>query len=346
MAYTTIDKPSDYFNTKLYSGNGGTQSISSVGFQPDWTWLKQRNGTSNHRCYDAVRGATKQIYPNLTNAENTDTNGLTSFDSDGFSLGNESGHNGSGQTYVAWNWLANGAGSSNTDGSITSTVSANTTSGFSIVKWVASGSNPTVGHGLSSAPSMIILKTTSVVKNFVVGHNSLGWGKNLWLNGNDAVNTSIDYWNNTAPTSTVFSLGNGGDVNDTGETIIAYCFTEKTGYSKFGSFEGNNSADGSFVYLGFKPSLIITKNIDTGGANYDWLMFDNKRNTGNVNDDFLQPNNNGAETTSGRNEVDFLSNGFKCRSSYGDLNSNDTYIYMAFAEAPLVGSNNVPCTAR
>ena len=343
-----IDKPNLHFNTKLYTGNGSTQSITGVNFRPDLVWIKGRSDASWHRLQDAVRGATKEIYSNATNAEGTDANTLTSFDSDGFSLGTAVDYNGSGRTQVAWNWKANGQGSSNTDGSINTTyTSANTTSGFSIVKYTGTGANATVGHGLGSAPNVIFFKGTSNASgNWYVYHSSLGHGTRITLNSNGASASDNEYMNNTAPTNSLFSLGANGTTNPNGGTQIAYCFAEKKGFSKFGSFEGNNNANGSFVYLGFKPSLIITKNIDTGGTNYDWLMFDNKRNTRNLNDDFLEANNTDAETTSGRNAVDFLSNGFKCRSSYGDLNSNQTYIYMAFAENPLVGSNNIPATAR
>jgi hypothetical protein len=346
MAYTTINKSTDYFNTKLYTGTGATQAVTGVGFQPDWVWLKSRSDSTYHLLYDAVRGATKQIYSNTTTAEGTDTNTLTSFDSDGFSLGADSGSgaNINGYTQVAWNWKANGAGSSNTDGSRTTTVSVNTTAGFSVGTCASlATNNDTLGHGLGAVPKMIMVKNTASTGNWFVYHASLGNTDSLYLNTNGSTLGST-IWNNTTPTSSVFTM-KGGDFA-TGESLVFYAFAEKTGYSKFGSFEGNNNANGTFVYLGFKPSLIITKNVDTGGTNYDWLMFDNKRNTANLNDDFLEANNSDAETTSGRNGVDFLSNGFKCRTSYGDLNSNQTYIYMAFAEAPLVGTNNVPCTAR
>jgi hypothetical protein len=343
MAYTTINKSSDYFNTKLYTGNGSTQSITGVGFQPDLTWLKCRSNADGHGLFDAVRGVNKRLISDTDEAETT-ISGVTSFDSDGFSLGSAK-HNDNGNTFVGWSWKASGSTASNTDGSITSTVSANTTSGFSIVSYTGTGSNATVGHGLNSTPSVVMVKRRNGNSWWYTRHTGTNMTNgHIFLNTTSAASTQSTSINGLS--SSTFNLGTEVSVNESGGTYIAYCFAEKTGYSKFGSFEGNNNADGTFVYLGFKPSLIITKNVDTGGTNYDWLMFDNKRNTANLNDDFLEANNSDAETTSGRNAIDFLSNGFKCRTSYGDLNSNQTYIYMAFAEAPLVGTNNVPCTAR
>jgi len=340
MAYTAINKSTDYFNTKLYTGNGSTQTISGVGHQPDMTWVKVRSETGSHRLADAVRGYTKYIFPNGTDAEGTNSNNITSWNSDGFALGNGS-INENTRTYASWNWKANGAGSSNTDGSITSTVSANTTSGFSIVKWTGnSTSGATVGHGLGVVPKMIIVKTTARTGNWVTYHHTLGATKYLELNNTGAVGTSTAAWNDTSPTSSVFSLGSWSNTNDNGYGMIAYCFAEKTGYSKFGSYVGNNNADGTFVYTGFKPAWIMIK--QTSDTN-QWFIFDNKRNTFNPETLYIQAN-----TSDGDNaftSLDFTSNGFKFLTSNAAFN-NGSYIYMAFAEAPLVGSNNVPCTAR
>jgi hypothetical protein len=348
MAYTTINKSGDYFNTKLYTGNGSAgNGITGVGFQPDWTWIKNRDAAYWHQTFDAVRGASAgALYTNETSAEDYGGgNLLASFDSDGFTVNTNAGCNANGQNLVAWNWKANGTGSANTAGSINSTVSVNTTAGFSIVSYTGNATTgATIGHGLGVTPDLIIAKSRVASDNWGFFHSSFSSQQYMFLNTTAAVASASSVWN-ALPSSSVFTVGDNESVNDNGN-MIAYCFAEKKGYSKFGSFEGNNNANGTFVYLGFKPSLIITKNVDTGGTNYDWLMFDNKRNTANLNDDFLEANNSDAETTSGRNGVDFLSNGFKCRTSYGDLNSNQTYIYMAFAEAPLVGTNNVPCTAR
>jgi len=337
MAYTTIKKPSDYFNTVLYTGNGSTNAITGVGFQPDWIWQKARNQTYDHRLFDAVRGTTKAIYSNTTGAEGTES-GVTSFDSDGFSLGSNAGSNGNTVTYASWNWLANGAGSANTDGSISSTVSANTTSGFSIVSYTGTGANATVGHGLGVAPKMIIIKNTDISANWLVYHDSIPATNTLILNTTDASASDAAY-NNTDPTSSVFSLGVTGSGNGSGNNLIAYCFADVQGYSKFGSYVGNGNADGTFVYTGFSPAFVINKRTDSIG---NWNMRDIKRDI-NENTNNLYSNLNNAEA-SGQG-IDFLSNGFKQRNNGGDNNgSGASYIYMAFASEPLVGDN--PATAR
>ena len=340
MAYTTIKKPSDYFNTKLYTGNGSTQSITGVGFQPDLLWFKNRDSAINHMWFDSVRGIDKYFYGNLNEAEGTSATILTAIGSDGFSVGANNNVNGSSKTYVAWNWLANGAGVSNTDGSITSTVSANTTSGFSIVSYTGTGSLATVGHGLGVTPKMIIVKTRGSGGDWSVYHSSLGNTKNLKLNTTAAEQTSINYWNNTSPTSSVFTVNDEGNVNGSSVAMIAYCFAEVKGFSKFGSYVGNGSADGTFIYTGFAPSFVLIKNT-TGDQ---WLIKDNKRPGYNPNNT-LYANLTNAEDTSSTVYTDFLSNGFKLRGTYGGQNtSNVKYIYMAFAEQPLVGDN--PATAR
>jgi len=342
MAYTTIKKSSDYFNTVLYTGNGSTQSITGVGFQPDWVWLKHRNGSTNHNLFDVVRGVQKLVELN-TGVEQTTTDKLSSFDSDGFTLGSNGGINGSGGTYASWNWLASNTTASNTNGSITSTVSANTTSGFSVVTYTGTGSNATVGHGLSSAPKMIIVKNrTASGFSWYTYHTSVGATKNLYLNNTDTPVTASDRWNDTEPTSSVFSVGTNGGTNGSGNNMLAYCFAEVKGFSKFGSYIGNGNADGSFIYLGFKPAMVIVKNITTATS---WQLVDNKRNTFNITDKLLFPDLTDAEATSSGNAIDMLSNGFKTRGTGSQINtSNNTYIYMAFAEEPLVGDN--PATAR
>ena len=345
MAYTTIAKPNTYFNTKLYTGNGSTQSITGVNFQPDMVWTKIRNGAYDHNIFDAIRGVTKDIRPNVTNAEGTQSGGLTSFDSDGYSLGSWVPVNESSSTYVSWNWLANGAGSSNTDGSITSTVSANTTSGFSIVQWTGTGSNATVGHGIGKEVKFFITKRTDASgDNWYAYHSSLGGTKYLHPNKTEAAGTAISPFNNTNPTSTTISAGT--DLSVSGATHIAYCFSEVKGFSKFGSYvgNGNGNGDGTFVYTGFKPAFVMVK-LSSGVDN--WFILDNKRSTsgGNVVDDYLYANLTNAE--GGSNILDFTSNGFKIRTTDTGYNgSGSTYIYMAFAENPLVSSTGVPCTAR
>jgi len=347
MAYTTINKSTDYFNTKLYSGNGGTQSITGVGFQPDFVWLKRRDAGAGHKLNDAVRGVNKQLVSNNTNAEDSNTDILTAFGTDGFTLGNNSDVNNGSGTFVSWNWKAGGGqGSSNTDGSINTTyTSVNTTAGFSISKYTGTGSNATIGHGLGVAPKVIILKNTATTNNWCVGHGSLGFTKHLALNSTDAVGTSSVRFQDTAPTSTVFSVGTGGEVNGSGNSIIAYCFAEKTGYSKFGSYTGNGNADGTFVYCGFKPAWIMIKRSSSSGD--DWYIFDSARDTDNTVDKFLYPNGSASEGTISPS-LDFLSNGFKWRkaSAFSPVNADGaTYIYMAFGQS-IVGSNNVPAVAR
>jgi len=347
MAYTNINKSSDYFNTKLYTGNNtSTQAITGVGFQPDWTWIKVRNTGDSHRAFDAVRGSSYYITPNATVVQNN-SYPLTSFDSDGFTIGSsDTSVNGS-YNYVSWNWKANGSGSSNSDGSITATVSANTTAGFSIVKWTGSGADGTIGHGLGVAPKMVIVKSLANTTAWMVYHASLGNDKEIYFNATNAEGASTT-WNTTTPTSSVISLdgGSGNGVNYSGD-YVAYCFAEKTGFSKFGSYYGNGSDDGPFLYTGFKPAFVIIKSY-VGGTG-QWLMFDNKRNDYNVVNKFLKVDDSAAEGTgSTANKVDFCSNGIKIRENNGDLNLSTSvkYVYMAFAEAPLVGSNNIPATAR
>jgi len=344
MAYTTVNKSTDYFNTKLYTGNGSANAITGVGFQPDWTWIKSRDYSDSHSVYDAVRGVTKRIRPNHTNAEQTLANSLTAFGSDGFTVGSDGQDNSNGNTYASWNWKANGAGSSNTNGSITSTVSANTTSGFSIVKYTGTGSNATVGHGLGSAsPKMILFKNTNSIRNWGVYHGSLSDPDNyLALNTTGAETTGYNFSNDTRPTNSLFSVGNMTGNNGSSQEYIAYCFAEKTGYSKIGKYTGNGNADGTFVYTGFKPAWLMVFAYQAGNEN--WIMVDNKRDGFNVENEQLFPNTSGAEESN--DEVDLLSNGFKLRRNNTRMNGSIPYIYMAFAEAPLVGSNNVPCTAR
>ncbi len=358
MAYTTINKSTDYFNTKLYTGNGSTNAITGVGFQPDWLWLKDRSAGGGHILVDAVRGNNKSLSSQDTNAEVTRTDIVTAFNSDGFTLGADSGNfvNVSGNNIVSWNWKANGAGSSNTDGSITSTVSVNTTSGFSIVTGTENASGSwTVGHGLGVAPQVIICKTTGATSDWFVWHESLGptrLGEKFLKLNSTAVSPANDsvVWNNTVPTSSVFSMGSG--VWNDSATFVAYCFAEKQGYSKFGSYVGNGNVNGSFIYTGFSPAFVICKK--TSGAD-NWMMFTNKisSSTGtdggyNIHSRILEANGSGAEQSVGTDQgLDFVSNGFKIREDNANLNgSGATYIYMAFAEAPLVGSNNVPANAR
>jgi len=344
MAYTTIKKPSVYFNNKLWTGNGNSSHAQTgVGFQPDLVWLKARSESEYHFLFDAIRGATKGISSDLTAAEATYSDGLTAFASDGFTLGSSNGINRSGTTYASWNWKANGAGSSNTDGSITSTVSANTTAGFSISSYTGTGSSATIGHGLATPPKFTIIKKTSGTGDWSVQSSVIGLSNYLVLNSTNAsAGTSGALI--SAVSSTTLTVDGNSDVNGSGSTYIAYCFAEKTGYSKFGSYTGNGNADGTFVYTGFKPNWVMIK--ETSGVG-GWRIFDNKRP--GYNEPYaLLADNSDAETETGasRNKIDQLSNGFKLRFQYNDTNgAGGSYIYMAFGQS-LVGSNNIPCTAR
>jgi hypothetical protein len=342
-----INKPSEYFNTKLYTGTGSSNSVTGVGFQPDFTWIKARSFSDNHELYDAVRGVQKRIMSNSTGAEETRSQGLLAFSSDGFTVGTSDGVNQNTETFASWNWLANGAGVSNTDGSIASTVSANTTSGFSIVSYTGTApTNATVGHGLGVAPKMIIFKNRNTVTDWDIYIEPVGAGKRLYLNTTSAEVVATNYMNDTAPTSTLFSVGDADNTNKSGSPQIAYCFAEKKGFSKFGSYTGNGNADGPFIYTGFKPAFVIQKHY-SGAATEGWQMWDTKRNTYNLTDLNLSADAASAEFTATARAIDILSNGFKCRGADASGNaSGQGYIYMAFAEEPLVGTNNIPATAR
>jgi len=344
MAYTTIDKPTDYFNTVLWTGDdSSSNAITGVGHQPDWLWQKQRNKADNHQLFDSVRGVSKRLKSNSTEAESTPSF-ISSFDSDGFTISTtDNSINSSSYNYVGWSWKAGGSASSNTDGDINSTVSANTTAGFSIVKWVGTGSNATIGHGLGVKPAMIITKPTSAIGSWYTYHKSTDATDFIKLNSTDATADNATVWNDTEPTTSVFTTGTAFD---SGRTFIAYCFAEKKGYSKFGKYTGNGSTDGTFVYTGFRPAFVITKRTD--GA-VDWYMFDNKRqNSFNVVNGMLRPSANSVELDDSSVYVDFLSNGFKWKgNNAGDNTSGGTYIFMAFAEAPFVtAGTKAPGTAR
>ena len=460
MAYTTINNGKIYFNTKLYTGTGSSNAQTGVGFQPDLTWLKRRNGTGSHRLFDAVRGATKEIFPDATLAESTDAQSLKSFDSDGFTLGTGGATNGSGNTYASWNWIGAGTAPSKTytvkvvsdsgnkyrfddfgtsavtleiseggtytfdqadasnsghpirfsttsdgshgggseyttgvttngtpgnagaytritvaasaptlyyyctahsgmggqantpttnsfsdfSGSIQSNISPNTTAGFSIVSYTGTGSNLTAGHGLGSVVKMFFVKELSNANSWEVYHVSQGAGKNAQLNTTAAFESAgSSRWNSTAPTSTTISIGTDSGVNRSSSNYIAYCFAEKKGYSKFGSYTGNGNANGTFVYTGFKPAFVMVKNT---GASENWIIFDNRRPGYNLTDALLKPNLSNAESTSGV-KFDMLSNGFKARVSDAEGNSSGgNFIYMAFAENPFTSSTGTPVTAR
>ena len=310
MSYTNgLDNPTLYFNTVLYTGNEtDNHAITGVGFQPDFVWAKNRTVAESHNLFDSVRGATKLLIPNTTNAESTQATFLKSFDTDGFTLGTSNNINDSGANLVAWNFLASNTTASNTSGSITSTVSANTTSGFSIVSYTGTGSVSTIGHGLGITPSMMILKSRSNgTLNWLVYHKSIGNTGGVYLDLTNTTDTTAGFWNNTSPTSSVFTIGTGGTPNNSGDNYIAYCFAEKKGFSKFGSYTGNGNADGTFVYTGFKPAFLLIKRTDTTGG---WYIIDNKRNTYNPLNLYLQPDSSNGDSTF--TFFDFYSNGILC----------------------------------
>jgi hypothetical protein len=285
-----------------------------------------------------VRGAGPYIQSNTSDPEASGPGAFGStlaFTSDGYTLDNGTSDNlyvnAGSETYVGWAWKANGSGSSNSDGSITSTVTANTTAGFSIVKYTGTKANATIGHGLGAVPKMIIIKDTSNVESWVVGHSKIGFTKNLFLNLSYAEQTSATIWQNTAPTSSVFTIGTSDGVNKSGGVHIAYCFTEVEGYSKITSYEGNSNTDGPFIYCGFRPSFVLIKNAD---AAEDWWIQDAVRepfNGGNMSR--LSPNTIGAEADNVP-WFDFVSNGLKVRYNAGAINSSGTHVVIAFAETP------------
>ena len=456
MAYTTVDKPTDYFNTKLYTGTGSSNAITGVGFQPDFTWIKDRDATNNHSFYDAVRGVTKVILSNATNAETTYAQGLTAFGTDGFTVGTDSQNNTNGNDICSWNWKAGGAspaitytvkvvsdsgnkyrfndfsasavslnlqeggtytfdqsdssnathplrfytasdktggeyttgvtttgtpgssgaktvitvaasaptlyyqcsshagmggqantnstfGSSNFSGSIQSTVSANTTAGFSIVSYTGTGSAATIGHGLGSTPKIVIVKSRTDASTAWIFYTTVidGSMDTLALQSTNGKSDS----STTVPASSVFYVpASSSNVNTSSKNYIAYCFAEKKGYSKFGTYTGNGNSNGTFIYTGFKPSWILIK--QTSGTNLQsWWMIDAKRDPYNVCDENLRANGNAAASES-YDMLDIVSNGFKTRWSDTAINgSGVSYIYMAFGQS-IVGSNNVPATAR
>jgi len=353
MAYTTITDPSVYFQTALYSGNGGgTNNVVNDGnsnLQPDWVWVKERSSNSSHALTNSTNGAGYILSSNNTNDESS-ASAFTSFDSDGVTVGSDGKTNESGQTYVGWQWKANGGTTaSNTDGSITSTVQANTTAGFSIVSYTgvnsSNGQTSTIGHGLNSAPELIICKRRNGTYGWSVGSTTIGnfTSSNVFeLNETGAPSATYAYEWGANPTSTVFTTGYSNRTNISGGTFIAYCFAPIQGYSKFGSYTGNGNADGTFIYTGFKPRFFMLKG--TGNVS-SWCMYDTARDPINQASQKIWANENNAEQSTGA--MDFLSNGIKMRINDNDFNgSGYQYLYMAFAENPFVATNGVPTTAN
>ena len=350
MAYTDIDKPSDYFDTVLYTGDGTSDRTITTPFSPEFTWIKMRSGVDDNVLYDIVRqtssGVGIRLKSNSTEAE-SDLGDYVNLISNGFKV--DGGiYNNSGFTFASWNWLANGAGVSNTAGSITSTVSANTTSGFSVVGWTGNATaGATIGHGLGSAPSLILTKNRDFAYNWHLWtHAFSSYNDTIQLNTTAAIDTGT-LLNNTAPTSSLITLGNSAVINASGENIIAYVFAEKKGFSKFGSYTGNNSNDGPFLYMGFKPAFVLIKATNTTQW---WTLLDNKRDTYNVATLGISPNSSNSESTfntdRGPHNMDFVSNGLKIRTDNSGINGTNSFIYMAFAENPFVTSTSIPTTAR
>jgi len=324
MAYTDIDDPSAYFQAKLHTGTGSEQEVSGIGFAPNWVWIKSRSDAHDHFIHDTVRGATKRLNSLNTDAEATTAEGLKSFDSDGFTMGTNGNINEDDETFVSWNWKE--------------TADA----GFDIVSYTGSGSAKTVAHNLGVKPDVIICKSRSGVEEWRPYFSALGATYAMRLNGTNTKDDDAGYWNDVEPTSSVFTVGTNAGTNGSSVTFIAYCFSAKQGYSKFGSYKGNDNANGTFVYLGFSPAWIMIKRTDSVN---DWIILDNKRNPINPSNERILANTNAAASTA-NTMVDFLSNGFKPRSTYGGINSANNFIYMAFAEQPFVTSTGVPATAR
>jgi len=357
MAYSTIDDPTAYFQTKIYTGsdNGAlTQVVTNDGnsdLQPDWVWIKRRNSAANHSITDTVRGLTIGLSTSTTAAEVNDDFGVTAVGSDSFSVRENTSAQGQVNTgtLVAWQWKAGTSFTNDASGtgigSIDSAGSASDASGFSIVSYTGTGSAGTIKHGLSTAPKMIIQKNRDETQPWWVYFSTIGAGGQLRLNGTNAEGSDGGVlWNSTAPTSSVFSVGDNTGANGSSDACIAYCFAEKQGYSKFGSYTGNGNADGTFVYTGFKPAWIMIKRTDSANS---WTIRDSKRSTFNLMQKSLFADLNNAESDSSDYNFDFLSNGFKQRNANGiDNASGGTYIYMAFAENPFVTSTGVPATAR
>ena len=351
MAYTTINDPSAHHQSVAYTGAGNNSSVTFGGnsdLQLDWLWVKRRDSTDNSKVFDTSRGIGSGNEPYLTtiSGEQEQTYAyLTSVDSDGFTWDTVDSSTGtSSNTYVAWGWKANGGTTANnTSGDIgTSVVQANTTAGFSIVLYTGNNTGgSTVGHGLGGVPEWIITKSRAAAKPWVIYHVGMGNTKSIKLNATDAAATDSSAWSNTTPSSTTFTLGNG-DSNHTG-TMLAYCFRSIQGYSKFGSYTGNGSTDGPFIYTGFKPAWLMVKGTSSGSR--EWFMFDSIRDTFNPFNSYVKAEANDAEADS--TFGDFLSNGFKVRSDGASYNANgEQFIYMAFAEHPFVSSEGVPTTAR
>ena len=345
MAYTAIDDPEAHFQAKLYTGNDSTQSITfdgSTDMQPDLIWIKSRTNGASHVLTDAVRGVNSQLYSEGNWAAGTYTNMVTAFGSDGWTMGSNAQVNGA-QNYVAWCWKAGTTSGIAGSPSITPTsYSFNATSGCSIIAYDGTGVAATLPHGLGVAPKAVFVKRLDTGGDWLVYHEKVEATEYLRLDNNQAETTSSTAWNDTAPTSTLFSIGDRNEVNNSSGNYVAYCFAEKQGYSKFGSYTGNGSTSGPMIWLGFRPAYVMIKKTNSTG---NWCIYDNRREGYNPDNDELY-----ADLTNSLGDVeyvDILSNGFKLTSTTSATNnSGDTYVYFAFAHSPFVNSNGVPTNAR
>ena len=355
MAYTTIDDPSVYFQTAIYSGTGSTRNVTNDGnsdLQPDWIWIKSRDTTSNHNIFDSNRGVTKRLKPNSTDAEDTLT-AFSHFLSDGFTI-TGAPLNDSGSTWVAWQWKANGGTTTTNDASSTSVgnqdsvYQANTTAGFSIVTWAGQNQVGTMAHGLGVIPTTMIIKARGGTEKWGVYHHkntSAPATDQLILNATDATADTTTLMNDTLPTSSIFTVGDSGIANENDKTYVGYLFNEVKGFSKFGKYTGNGNNNGPFLYTGFKPAMFFRKR--TNGAN-NWNIWDSKRAPFNEMHASSAINTTDVEdANTGYNDVDFCSNGIKIHDTGDSHNGNGyTYVYWAWAESPFVSSEGVPTTAR
>ena len=354
MAYTTINDPSEYFHIQLYSGDGNTNrditnDANAGDFQPDWLWIKNRTDSSTQNFwFNSTVGMPNHLNSDLADVEQTATNKATAFNSDGFRVQDHSQVNGSGKNYVAWQWIANGGTTTTNDasatsiGTIDSVYQANTTAGLSIVTYTGTGSAGTIAHGLGATPTVYIIKNRERSDSWRVAAEVLEYESQLLLNDTDAEANDNNTFNNTAPTSTVFSVGTRNAVNANGEGHVAWVFAPKQGYSKFGTYKGNGSSDGVTVYTGFQPQWLMIKQRSAGGEH--WRLFDSARSTTNQVNRHLFPSHHSAE--SAETGCDFLANGFKMRNADAHQNANNqTYFFMAFAKHPIVSSTGVPVTA-
>jgi len=352
--YTTIDNPELYFQTKLYTGNGSSGHAQTFdgdeNMQPDLVWMKNRDATGEHFLIDSVRGVTKDIHSNTTAAEGTDANSLTAFGTNGFTVGSQGDINGNTEKMVAWAWKAGTAFSNDASatsiGSVDSSGSVSTTAGFSICSYTGNGTaGATIKHGLDKTPEMLIFKNRTSVITWIVGTKPSSFTTILFLQGTDAATDDNNAFNDTNPSSSVFTLGGnlGTGTNETSSNFICYAFASIQGYSKISKYTANGNADGAYVHLGFRPAFLMIKNITSGSTN--WHLYDNKRLGYNVDNNMQRPNLNTADQTD--DDLDLLSNGFKIRRVTSALNTDgNNYVYMAFAEQPFVNSNGVPCNAR